>query len=177
MNKGVIKNLAFILLLAITIFSIVRYAGELKVSSRLQDSLTQIQSEIAVLTQEKQNLLQALGKEKELNKQLAAKDVKLKAHLKASKVRLTLLFRDNSKIQNNLEDANAKLAVLKAENKALIDTHSKKPAASSQQAGGNQGLLVKDSRLTSGKIKIEVIPDPGKSSPQVYPEPVKTKEQ
>ena len=76
MNKDKIKNLALILLLGISVFSMIRYVSELKARFRLQDSLTQSQGEVAALTQEKQNLLQELGKEKELNTQLTAKNVR-----------------------------------------------------------------------------------------------------
>jgi len=64
MNKGVFKNIAIILLLSVAIFSMFRYLNELKARCKLQDSLFKAQDEIAVLTQEKQNLLQELGKEK-----------------------------------------------------------------------------------------------------------------
>jgi hypothetical protein len=191
MIKDRIKNLALILLLGVAIFSMARYVVELKARLRLQDSLAQSQSEAAVLTQEKQNLLQELGKEKTLNDQLAAKNVNLKAYLKASKDRLTRLFRENSQNQNQLEDINIKFAVLKAENRALIDIHkriyveneqfkfklgsvvelkkaikdlkTKKRKVLGLETEGNQGYLIKDGRSTSGKIKIEVIPASYKS--------------
>ncbi len=186
MNKDAIKNLGLILLLGIAVFSMVRYVSELKARFRLQDSLTQAQSDVAVLTQEKQNLLQELGKEKKLNEQLAAKNLKLKAYSKASQVRMTRLFRDSSKTQNEFEDKNAKFAILKAENRALIDSHKrsyieneqfrsklssvvelkkairelrkKRPKAPGLVIGGNQGFLIKDGRSTLEKIKIEVVP-------------------
>ncbi|MFH0917577.1 MAG: hypothetical protein V1830_00405 [Candidatus Omnitrophota bacterium] len=186
MNKDTLKNLGLILLLGITAFSMVRYVSELKARFRLQDSLTQAQGEVAGLTQEKQNLLQELGKEQGLNEQLSAKNVNLKAYLKASKNRLTRLFRDNSKAQNELEETNAKFAVLKAENRALIASHKRNYLESEQlkfklssvaelkkairelrtkrfktpdlETEGNQGFLIRDGRLTSEKIKIEVIP-------------------
>jgi uncharacterized protein (DUF3084 family) len=186
MNKDAIKNLALILLFGVAAFSMVRYVSELKARFRLQDSLTQAQGEVAGLTQEKQNLLQELGKEKKLNQQLAAKNVNLKDYLIASKDRITRLFRDNSKTQNELEEVNAKFAVLRAENRALIDSHkrsymaneqfklklsslvelkkairelrTKRSEASGLEIEGNQGFLIRDGRSTLEKIKIEVIP-------------------
>ncbi|MCX5669374.1 MAG: hypothetical protein NTX89_04625 [Candidatus Omnitrophica bacterium] len=191
MRKDAIKNIAFILLLGIAVFSMVRYVSELKVRFRLQDSLIQAQGDVAALTQEKQNLLQELGKEKELNEQLAAKNVKLKAYSRASKVRMTRLFRDNSKTQNEFENINTKFAILKAENRALIDSHkrsyieneqfklklssvvelkkairelrTKKPKSSGLAREGNQGFLIRGGRSTLEKIKIEVIPASYKS--------------
>jgi regulator of replication initiation timing len=186
MNKAAVKNLALILLCGIAIFSMVRYVSELKARFRLQDSLISAQNDVAVLTQEKQNLLQELGKEKELNAQLAAKNVKLRAYSKASKARMTRLFRDNSKTQTEFEDINAKFAILKAENRALIDSHKrsyieneqfksklssvvelkkairelrkKRPKVASLAIEGNQGYLIRDGRSTLEKIKIEVVP-------------------
>ena len=186
MNKDKIKNLALILLLGISAFSMIRYVSELKARFRLQDNLTQSQGEVAALTQEKQNLLQELGKEKEFNAQLTAKNVNLKAYLKASKERITRSFRDISKAQNELEDVSAKFSVLKAENKALIDSRKRiyleneqfklklssvvelkklirelrfgKSKTPDLGIEGNQGFLIKDGRSTLEKIKIEVIP-------------------
>ncbi|MDP2927280.1 MAG: hypothetical protein Q8N80_00530 [Candidatus Omnitrophota bacterium] len=203
MNKDGIKNLALILLLGVAVFSMVRYVSELKARFRLQDSLTQVQGEAVALTQEKQNLLQELGKEQELNEQLAAKNVNLKVYLKASKDRMTRLFRDNSKTQNELEEINAKFAVLKAENRALIVSHkrsyieneqfklklssvielkkairelrAKKSQASGLEIEGNRGFLIRNGRSTLEKIKIEVIPAPYKSL-RDSTGPAKTKE-
>jgi len=186
MNKDAIKNLALILLLGIATFSVIKYVSELKARFRLQESLTQAQVEVVALTQERQNLLQELGKEKEVNEQLAARNVKLKIYSKASKIRMTRLFQDNSKLQDKLEDTNAKFAILKAENKALINSHkriyseneqfklklssvvelkkairelrTKRPKSSNLTIEGNQGFLIKDGRSTSEKIKIEVVP-------------------
>jgi len=138
------------------------------------------------LAQEKQNLLQEIEKEKELNKQLSAKNVNLKVYLKASKNRMVRLFQDNSRTQKELEDIGAKFSVLKAENRALIDSHkrryieneqfklklssvvelkkairelrSKRTQASGSAAEGNQGFLIRDGRSTLEKIKIEVVP-------------------
>lgn len=125
MNKGMIKNLLLILMLSITAFSMVRYVSELKARYRLSDSLVQVQEEIAILTQEKQNLLQELEKEKGLKEQLALKNANLKAYLRAGKNRIARLFVDSSRIQNNLEDVSAKLSILKVENRAIIDSRKR----------------------------------------------------
>jgi len=186
MNKDTIKNLGLILLLGVAAFSMVRYVTELKARFRLQDHLIQAQSEVTALAQEKQNLLQEIEKEQELNKQLSAKNVNLKLHLKASKNRMARLFQDNSRAQKELEDVSAKFSVLKAENRALIDSHKrryieneqfklklssvvelkkairelrvKRTQAPGSAAEGNQGFLIRDGRSTLEKIKIEVVP-------------------
>ncbi|MCX5694277.1 MAG: hypothetical protein NT014_03975 [Candidatus Omnitrophica bacterium] len=191
MTKDTIKNLALILLLGITIFSVIRYASELRARFRLEDNLTQAQSEISVLTQQKQNLLQKLEKEQKLNEQLTQRNVNLKAYLIASKGRIRRFFQENTKIQDELGDINAKFEILKAENRALIDIHKRiyveneqfkvkmgsvaelkkaiKELKASKRKGagwqieGNRGFLIKDGHLTSEKVKIEVTPVPGKS--------------
>jgi predicted nuclease with TOPRIM domain len=127
----------------------------------------------------------------------------LKDYSRASKARMTRLFRDNSKIQNEFEDINAKFAILKAENKALIDSRKRiyleneqfklklssvvelkklirelkfgKSRTPDLGTEGNQGFLIKDGRSTLEKIKIEVIPAPYKS-PRDSTGPAKTKE-
>ena len=187
MNKDLIKNLALILLLSIAAFSIFKYASELKARYRLQDKLIQVQGEVMVLTQEKQKLLQELGKEKELNEQMLQKNANLKLNLKASMHKIAHLFRSNLKIQSNLEDVNAKFSILKAENRALIDSRkriylqneefstklssvvelkkairdlrTRKHNSTILLINGNQGYLTKDGQLTTtAKVKIEVVP-------------------
>jgi len=150
MNKDAVKNIALILLLGITVFSLVRYVSELKARYRLQDSLIQAQGEVAVLTQEKQNLLRQIGKEKELKEQLALKNISLKGYLRASKKRIARLFRDN-------ENTSAKFSILKAENRALIDSRKRRTPA--LETEGNRGYLLKQGQSTTqARIKIEVVP-------------------
>lgn len=187
MNKNTIKNITIALLIAITIFSMFRYVSELKERFRLQDNLIQAQSQIAVLAQEKQNLLQDLEKEKVAKEQLIAKNASLKDYLRAGKNRLMRLFRDNAKAQADLEDTNSKFAILKAENRALIENRkriyaeneqfklklssivelkkaikelkSRKHKNPSLEIEGNRGFLIKDGQTTAlEKIRIEVIP-------------------
>jgi len=181
------KNVVIILLLGIATFSMFKYVSELKAIFRLQDSLTQTQDQVAVLAQEKQNLLQELDKEKELKTQLALKNKGLKDYLKASKDRIARLFHDNEVIQSDREEVLVKFSILKAENQALIDRQkrlylaneqfksklssvvelkkairelkSRKHKAPDLIAEGNQGFLIKDGRSNDlGNIKIEVVP-------------------
>lgn len=187
MNKDVLKNIALIGLVGITAFSMVKYVSELKARYMLQDSLGQAQGQIVVLAQEKQNLLQGLRKEKELKQQLELKNINLKDYLRASKERIARLFQSNASAQNDLEDTKIRFSILKAENRALIDSRRRiyieneefKLKLSSVdelkkaigelkikqredlilETEGNRGFLTKDGRLTTPeKIKIEVIP-------------------
>ena len=187
MNKGVIKNILIILLLSLAVFSMVRYLSELKARYRLQDSLAKAQDTIAVLTQEKQNLLQELGKEKTLKEQLASRNAGLKNYLKASKNKITRLFQDKAKMRSDIDDTSAKFFILKAENRVLIDQRKRiykeneqfkvklssvvelkkairelkirKRKGIASLTEGNRGFLIKNGQPTiSDKIKIEVVP-------------------
>jgi hypothetical protein len=182
MNKGIVKNLVIILLLGVTVFSMVRYGSELRERLSLEDTLAKAQGELSVLNQEKQNLLQELGNEKERNESLTAKNANLKAYVKASKTRMDRLLKDKTE----LETVSAKFTVLKAENRALIESRkrvyleneqsklilssvpelkrairalrAKKPDTQIPQ-DANQGFLIRHGRSTLGKVKIEVVPN------------------
>ncbi len=187
MNKDMCKNIALILLIGIVAFSMVGYMSELRERYRLKDSLTQAQGQITVLVQEKQNLLQEIEKEKGLKEQLALKNTGLKDYLRASKNKITRLFHDNAKTQTSLEEQSAKLSILKAENKALIDGRKRIYTENEQlklklgsivelrnairelknrkhndpfiETEGNRGFLIKDGKSTAvERFKIEVIP-------------------
>jgi len=163
MNKDTVKNIALILLLVIAAFSMARYVSELKLRFSLQNSLLQAQGEVAQLSQEKQNLLRELRKEKELKEQLALKNRSLKGYLQAAKNRISSLFREN-------ENTNARLSILKAENRALIDSRKRLYLENEQLKAakrripalnreGNRGYLFKDGKSTM-RTRIEVIPAP-----------------
>lgn len=176
-----------ILLLGITIFSMVKYVSELNARYQLQNSLVQARNEIILIAQEKQNLLQELKKEKVLQEELALRNVALKDNLRASNQRITRFFQENTKIKEDLGNSGARLAILKAENRALIDGHkrlyvenegyklklstieqlkkaikdlkNRKRRNREAVAKGNQGFLIKNGRSTAvDKIKIEVVP-------------------
>ena len=142
---------------------------------------------IIQLAQEKQNLLQELGKEKELKEQLILRNAGLKSYLKASKNKIARLFQDKARIQDNLEDVSAKFSILKAENRVLIDQHRRvyteneqfkiklssvvelkkalrelkinKRKVLASVAEGNRGFLIRNGQPTiTDKVKIEVVP-------------------
>lgn len=181
------KNMVLFLLIGISIFSMVRYVGEVRESYRLKESLTQAQNQITVLVEQKQNLLQDIEKEKGLNEQLTLKNSHLKDYLRASKHKISRLFQDNAKIKDSFEDVYAKLSILKAENKALIESRKRLYTENEQfkfklssiselkkaikelknhkrksfdiEIEGNRGFLIKDGQSTAvERIKIEVIP-------------------
>lgn len=180
MNKNTFKNALLILLVGITVFSMAGYISELRESYRLKDSLDLAQGRITVLVQQ-------IAQEKELKEKLELNNTKLKDYLRASKRKIKNLFQDNAKIQGSLEELEAKLSVLKAENKALISGRKRilaeneefrlklssitelKKAIKELKASkrksrylkteGNRGFLIKDGQSTAvNRVKIEVIP-------------------
>ncbi|MDD5560925.1 MAG: hypothetical protein PHT50_02190 [Candidatus Omnitrophica bacterium] len=84
MNKGVIKNILIVLLVSITTFSMIKCLSELKARCGLKNNLVKAQDDIAVLAQEKQNLLQELGKERKFKEQLGVNNYRLKDYLRVS---------------------------------------------------------------------------------------------
>ena len=181
------KNMVLFLLIGISIFSMVRYVGEVREGYRLRESLIQAQNQITVLVEQKQNLLQDIEKEKGFNEQLTLKNLRLKDYLRASKHKIPRLFQDNAKIKDSFEDVRAKLSILKAENKALIESRKRlyteneqfkfklssitelkkaikelknhKRKSADREIEGNRGFLIKDGQSTAvERIKIEVIP-------------------
>jgi len=187
MNKGVIKNLALLFLFVVAVFSMARYVVELRAKLVLEENLAKAQGDILALSQEKQNLLQELGKEKDLNVGLQAKNTALKSDVGASDKRIARLFKENQKTKDELEEVSVKFAVLKAENTALIKSRkqvyleneqlkfqlgsaqelkkalralrSKSAQTPDRFYEGNRGFLLRDGRSTVEKVKIEVVPD------------------
>jgi len=181
-----VKNIVLILLLGITGFSMIRYVSEVRQVYLLKNSLSQAQNEIESLNEEKQNLLQDIEKEKKLNEELTVKNLSYKENLKASNIKIKRLFKEKSIVENNLEEQSSRLAILKAENKALIEGRKKVLSENEQfkaklssvielrkairelrkkknsdpliASQGNRGYLTKDGKSTTEKVKIEVIP-------------------
>ncbi len=174
------------LLLGVTLASVFSYISELKARFSLQDSLAQTQIKLTLLTQEQQNLLQELKKEKEFSLSLLKKNYDLKVYLKASQIRLGNLLRENAETQQDLAEINTRFAVLKAENRALIESHKRGYIENQQlklklssvrelkkairalrtrrapvynlDTEKNQGFMTKDGWPTLDRIKIEVLP-------------------
>lgn len=181
-----VKNIVIILLVGITGFSMVRYISEVRQVYLLKGNLNQAKNEIAALVKEKQNLLQDIEKEKQLNGQLTAKNLLYKDNLRASSDKIKRLFKEKAAVEGSLEEQGAKLAILKAENKTLIEGRKKILTENEQykarlssvvelrkaidelkerknsdpliETQGNRGFLIKDGKSTVERVKIEVIP-------------------
>ena len=121
MNKAKIRNIAIILLVSITAFSVYRYVVDLREKYALLAELTQKKEAITLLESEKQKLTQDLQKEKALGEKLEQEKSELKVNLKASRKRLSKLFMDFSTTEKTLDKVSSQIALLKAENAALIE--------------------------------------------------------
>jgi len=184
MNKEQFKNILFFFLISITAISVFKYLSAIKEKYAIQEDLNKAKTEVTLLAEEKQNLLRQIEKEKTVNLQLLKENASLKDNLRAGKRRMNGLFRQVSSKEAELEDVNTKFTVLKAENKALIQSHNKitqenqefkfkfnslfelkKAIRSIKLRGkkdtrvdkGNRGYLIKDGQPTA-KVKIEVVP-------------------
>jgi len=147
MNKTLLKNTLIVLLLAIALFSIIRYILSIK-------EVSQAKEQVAILEIEKQNLLQELEKEKELQQNLTKENSGLKDNIKASRRRLTKLFREVKDTQKAIEDLNSRFSILKAENTALIEEESILKLKLSQVSQENDSMKVKLSSVAELKQAI-----------------------
>ncbi len=116
------KDLKIVLiafLLGASIFSALRYAASLKEKQMLQVSLEEKKADISALQNEKQNLLQEMGKEKELNLKFMQRNALLKDNLRAGKNRLERLFVKYDQAEVDADRLNSQVSILKAENTAV----------------------------------------------------------
>ncbi len=143
------KDLKIILiafLLGASIFSVVKYAASLKEKQLLQASLEERKAEISALQNEKQNLVQEIGKEKELNLKFMQRNALLKDNLKAGKNRLGRLFVKYNQAEGDVDRLNSQVAILKAENTAVRAEGEKLKLELAQAGQENERL---NSRLNS----------------------------
>jgi len=133
-------------LLGASMFSVVKYAVTLKEKHLLQVNLEEKKGEISILQNEKQGLLQVIGKEKELNQRLTQRNGLIKDNLKAGRNRLARLFVEYDRAEEDAERLNSQVAILKAEN-AAVRADSDKLKLELAQAGQENEKL--NSRLNS----------------------------
>jgi len=118
MKKEIVKNIIIIFLSAVAIFTVLKYALSFKEKCDLSNSLEQAKEQAQILENQKQNLLQELGKEKESRQNL-------KGSLKASAVRLRKLFREAAERQDSIEQLNSRISLARAENALLKEEGGK----------------------------------------------------
>ncbi|MFA4990023.1 MAG: hypothetical protein WC576_04540 [Candidatus Omnitrophota bacterium] len=168
--KKPLRNILILLLAAGSILIVLRYVASLK-------------ENIASLENQKQNLLQDLGKEKMAVGQLKARNAGLKGYLKAAHKKLDKLFLDLSLAKEQIGMFDLRFSMLRAENKALLEERQKLVQENTSlkmrlnsvdelkkalgelkrraKIEGNRGFLKKNGQpTTSPKIRIEVIPVP-----------------
>ncbi|MDD5661631.1 MAG: hypothetical protein PHW68_00490 [Candidatus Omnitrophica bacterium] len=168
--KKPLKNALILLLAAGSILVVLRYVASLK-------------DNIVSLENQKQNLLQDLGKEKKAVGQLKARNAGLKTYLRAAHKKLNKLLLDLSLAKEQIGKFDLKFSILRAENKALLDQRQKLIQENSSlkmklnsidelkkairelkrraKIEGNHGFLMKNGQpTTSPKVRIEVMPVP-----------------
>ncbi|MBU0710274.1 MAG: hypothetical protein KJ793_06170, partial [Candidatus Omnitrophica bacterium] len=117
--KRLLKNLLVVLLLSITVFSAFKYVKVLKDHYRLEGELKQAKTQLSIIREEKQNLLQRIEKEKLQAEELKSRAGSFKKHLLAVKNRLEKLFSDYKNLQAQDRALNSQVAQLKEENRLL----------------------------------------------------------
>jgi chromosome segregation ATPase len=125
MNKGVSKNVLFVFLLTLTIFSVVEYVSSLKEKQDLLRKIDKMGERQAVLEKEKQNLLQGVAKEKERGESLSQENSELRDNLRAGKRRLARLFVALSEAQRQNHELNPGAPLLKSEDVDLREQQTK----------------------------------------------------
>jgi chromosome segregation ATPase len=140
------KIILIAFLLGATIFSAVKYVSSLKEKHLFQVSLEEKKTEISALQNEKQNLLQEIGKEKELNQRVAQRNLRLKEILEAGKTRLARLFVKSNRAEEENERLNSQVSILKAESAAVHAEQEKLRLELEQASRENETL---SSRLNS----------------------------
>jgi chromosome segregation ATPase len=144
-----VKDLKIVIiafLLGASIFSAVKYAASLKENHTLQASLEERKVEVSTLQNEKQNLMQEIGKEKELNLKFMQRNALLKDNLKAGKNRLERLFVKYDQAEEDADRLNSQVSILKAEN-AAVRAEGEKLKLELAQAGQENEIL--NNRLNS----------------------------
>lgn len=121
MNKNLVFNLAFIFLLTVSIFSVVKYSVSLKEKNDLVLSLEDTKGRLVAIESEKQNLLQSLKIEKAAEEKLVQENSLLKDTIEEGKARLEKLAQDMSAAQDSLKELNAQFSIAKAQNEALLE--------------------------------------------------------
>lgn len=174
MNKPLVKNILFVLLSTITVFSVFKYAASLKEKYDLLITLNQTKEELGILQQEKQNLLADLEKQKELQEETAEENSELKDNIKATRRRLTKLFMEKRAKEKAFEELNFRFSILQAENMALTEEKEQLGFKLSQASSESENLKTKLSSIEELKkaireLKIKM--REARSAPKKVPEP------
>lgn len=178
MHRKILVNIVILLLVSSAVFLTLRYIYSLK------NNISCLKDNVAVLENQKQNLLQALEKEKIAVKALNTKNANLKDYLRAMHKKLNKLFFGLDIAEEKANKLDVQLSVLKAEHSALLENQQSltqeneamkiklssieelkkaiKELKRTKRLEGNRGFLIKNGQSSStAKVKIEVTPVPG----------------
>lgn len=154
MNKALLKNILIVLLLTIAVFSGFKYTSSLKEKYDLLNKLHRLEQQMASLEKEKLNLLQEVEKEKELQLKLTQQHSELKALLRAGRIRLMKLFRGARKTEEEFQQLNSQISILKLENKSWIEKDDNLKLQFSQIREENEALKLRLNSLAELKKAI-----------------------
>ena len=182
------KSYIIVLLLGVCIYCVFRYLGALQDRNKALVELNNAKSQVIGLQNEKQNLVQLLGKEKKDNLDLMQRYSLLKNNYRAGAKRISRLFAAADNLQSQIVSLKAlqeednrlrlELAQVTHERDDLVSrftslTELKKAIReikknrklyrttedNSQLTEGNSGYIIKDGKpFNSPKIRIEVNP-------------------
>lgn len=142
-----LANILILLLASCSVFLALRYIFALK------ENIVSLRNNPSILENQKQNLLQDLEKEKNALQQVKAKNIGLRVYLKSAHQRLNHSLEALNQAEEKMDKLGAQLAILKAENSALLEDREKLTRENEAMKEG------KDSQpSSSAKIKIEVRP-------------------
>lgn len=142
------KLVLVIFLLAITAFSVFKYAVSLKEKYDLLNTINQIKTQVTTLENEKQNLLQ-------LKEQLVQENSGLKDNLRASEEKIAKQAADFTLVQNALENLSSQISLAKAENGALREERDNLSGQLTQVSQEKEGLKARLGSLAELKKAIK----------------------
>lgn len=142
------KLVLVIFLLAITAFSVFKYAVSLKEKYDLLNTINQIKTQVTTLENEKQNLLQ-------LKEQLVQENSGLKDNLRASEEKIAKQAADFTLVQNALENLSSQISLVKAENDALREERDNLSGQLTQVSQEKEGLKARLGSLAELKKAIK----------------------
>ncbi len=120
MSKLTPKNIIIAVLLGVSVASVFKLMSYLKERKDTESAMFEAQEQAGAYHKQAQNLLQDLEKQKTGQERLTQENEALKNYLRASKKRIGKLFVENRQIGEKLASSDERLAVVKAENAALV---------------------------------------------------------
>ncbi len=149
--------LFFVLLAAITAYSLFMYISAQKERYTILDALTQARQRQTSLEQENQGLRASLAQEKEQEAKLLRGNTLLKKALRAGKRKISTLHKRAGDAETRENDIKAQFALVKAENDILRNERDSMKTKFSQTVQENEALKAKLSSIAELKKAIREV--------------------